>query len=73
MNKEVDYVYQCIHNDIKVYPVVHDMDHFAVEVDYAGRKKRGVEIFNWRTEQKKLNKKILEIYNILGKNITNRQ
>jgi hypothetical protein len=49
------------------------MDHFAVEVDYAGRKKRGVEMFKWRTEQKLLKNKILEIYNILGKNITNRE
>ena len=43
-----------------------------IEVDYDGRKKQGVDIYNWRTQQKQLQEKIIELYEILARNIQSR-
>jgi hypothetical protein len=59
----------CIRNNIKVYPVIHDLNHLKIEIDYDGRKKKGEEIYNWKTQQKELQNKIIELYEILAKNI----
>lgn len=64
-----DYISKCIRNNIKVYPVVYDINYMKIEVDYSGRKKTGDEKFNWRTEQKKLQNKIKEIYETIGSRI----
>lgn len=63
----------CIRNNIKVYPVVYDLNHLKIEVDYDGRKKQGQEIYNWKTQQKQLQNKIIELYEILARNIQGRQ
>lgn len=63
----------CIKNDIKVYPVIYDKYHLKVEVDYAGRKKKGKEKYNWRTEQKQLQAKIIELYEAIAKRIQDRE
>lgn len=62
----------CIRNNIKVYPIIYDLNHLKIEVDYDGRKKQGEEIYNWRTQQKKLQNKIIELYEELGKKIQSR-
>jgi hypothetical protein len=62
----------CIRNNIKVYPIIYDLNHLKIEIDYDGRKKQGEEIYNWKTEQKKLQKKIIELYEILAQNIQSR-
>jgi len=62
----------CIRNNIKVYPIIHDLNYLKIEVDYDGRKKQGEEIYNWRTQQKKLQNKIIELYEELGKKIQSR-
>jgi len=43
-----------------------------VEVDYNGRKKQSSEIYNWKTEQKQMQIKIIEIYEEIAKRIQNR-
>jgi hypothetical protein len=63
----------CIKNDIKVYPVIYDEYHLKVEVDYAGRKKKGKEKYKWRTEQKQLQAKIIELYETIAKRIQDRE
>ena len=62
----------CIKNNIKVYPIVYDLYNMKIEVDYDGRKKQGVDIYNWRTQQKQLQEKIIELYEILARNIQSR-
>lgn len=63
----------CIKNNIKVYPVKHDNRHLKIEVDYDGRKKVGRDIYNWKTQQKELQKKIAELYEIIAKNIQSKR
>lgn len=63
----------CIRNNIKVYPIIYDLNHLKIEIDYDGRKKQGEEIYNWKTQQKQLQKKIIELYEILARNIQGRQ
>ena len=63
----------CFENGVKVYPVVYDRNHMKVEVDYNGRKKQGSEIYNWKTEQKQMQIKIIEIYEEIAKRIQNRR
>lgn len=62
----------CIRNNIKVYPIIYDLNHLKIEIDYDGRKKQGEEIYNWKTQQKQLQKKIIELYEILARNIQSR-
>ncbi|QDP52661.1 MAG: hypothetical protein GOVbin3171_22 [Prokaryotic dsDNA virus sp.] len=62
----------CLRNGIKVYPIVYDKNHMKVEVDYNGRKKQSSEIYNWKTEQKQMQIKIIEIYEEIAKRIQNR-
>jgi len=63
----------CIRNNIKVYPIIYDLNHLKIEIDYDGRKKQGEEIYNWKTQQKQLQKKIIELYEILAQNIQSRR
>lgn len=70
---EDDAMVVCIRNNIKVYPIIYDLNHLKIEIDYDGRKKQGEEIYNWKTEQKQLQKKIIELYEILARNIQGRQ
>lgn len=70
---EDDAMVVCIRNNIKVYPIIYDLNHLKIEIDYDGRKKQGEEIYNWKTQQKQLQKKIIELYEILARNIQGRQ
>jgi hypothetical protein len=70
---ENDAMVVCIRNNIKVYPIIYDLNHLKIEVDYDGRKKQGEEIYNWKTQQKQLQNKIIELYEILAKNIQSRR
>lgn len=63
----------CIKKNIKVYPVKHDNRHLKIEVDYDGRKKVGKDIYNWKTQQKELQKKIAELYEIIATSIQSRR
>ena len=63
----------CFEKNIKIYPVVLDRLHLQIEIDFNGRKKRGKEIYNWKTEQKELQKKIQELYNEIYTRIQNRK
>jgi len=70
---EDDAMVVCIRNNIKVYPIIYDLNHLKIEIDYDGRKKQGEEIYNWKTQQKQLQKKIIELYEILAQNIQSRR
>ena len=70
---ENDAMVVCIRNNIKVYPIIYDLNHLKIEIDYDGRKKQGEEIYNWKTQQKQLQNKIIELYEILARNIQGRQ
>jgi len=63
----------CLQNNIKVYPIPYDLNHLKIEVDYDGRKKQGEEIYNWKTQQKQLQDKIIQLYEILARNIQSRR
>jgi uncharacterized protein (DUF302 family) len=63
----------CHKNGIKVYPVVCDKNSFFIEVDYSGRKKRGSTTYNWKTQQKEMQNKIIELYEELAKKIQSRK
>jgi hypothetical protein len=63
----------CLKNDIKVYPIIHDINYLKIEVNYSGRKKKGKEIYNWRTQQKELQQKIIELYETLAGRIQSRE
>ena len=69
---EDDAMVVCIRNNIKVYPITYDLNHLKIEIDYDGRKKQGEEIYNWKTQQKELQNKIIELYEILARNIQSR-
>lgn len=71
--EENEFILVCIRNNVKVYPVVYDLNNLKIEVDYNGRKKQGNETYNWKTEQKELQKKIKEIYENIGRKIQRRQ
>ncbi len=64
---------KCFKQNIKIYPVIHDKNHLKIEIDFAGRKKLGSQIFNWKTEQKELQYKIQELYYEISKRIQNRK
>ena len=70
---EDDAMVVCIRNNIKVYPIIYDLNHLKIEIDYDGRKKQGEEIYNWKTQQKQLQNKIIELYEILARNIQRRR
>lgn len=70
---EDDAMVVCIRNNIKVYPIIYDLNHLKIEIDYDGRKKQGEEIYNWKTQQKQLQNKIIELYEILAQNIQSRR
>lgn len=70
---EDDAMVVCIRNNIKVYPIIYDLNHLKIEIDYDGRKKQGEEIYNWKTQQKQLQNKIIELYEILARNIQSRR
>jgi hypothetical protein len=79
MNKNYNFndisnvMHECFDNDIKIYPVVYDKLHFKIEIDFAGRKKLGKEKYNWKTQQKELQKKINELYYEIHKRIQKRK
>ena len=52
---------------------MYDRNHMKVEVDYNGRKKQGSETYNWKTEQKQMQNKIIEIYEEIAKRIQDRR
>jgi hypothetical protein len=66
------YIVTCLKNNVLVYPVVYDLNHFKVEVDYNGRKKQTERKYNWKLEQKELQEKIKELYEAAGKRIQSR-
>lgn len=73
MEKDINYYMKiCFDNNIKVYPIILDMAYMKIQVDYAGRKKTGTEKYDWRSEQKKMQAKIIELYETIGENIQSR-
>ena len=51
----------CTRNNIKVYPIIYDLNHLKIEVDYGGRKKQGEEIYNWKKKKNQKKKKLMKI------------
>lgn len=62
----------CIRNNVKVYPKMYDKTNLVIEVDYDGRKKEGSKLYNWKSQQKQLQEKIIELYEELAKRIQSR-
>lgn len=62
----------CFKNNVKIYPIIYTPGYMKIEVDYAGRIKKGTEKYNWRTEQKALQEKIQELYETIAKRIQSR-
>ena len=62
----------CLKNNVKIYPIIYTPGYMKIEVDYAGRKKKGTEKYNWRTEQKALQEKIQELYETIAERIQSR-
>ena len=72
-DKDINYYMKiCFDNNVKVYAIIYDQLYMKIQVDYAGRKKTGQEKYNWQTQQKQMQLKIIEIYETIGKNIQGR-
>ncbi len=67
------YMSLCFKNNIKVYPILYDKSCFKIQVNYNGRKKTGDDKYNWRTQQNKMQDKIGELYETIGKKIQDRK
>lgn len=73
MNKEIHlYMGMCFKENIKIYPIVYDRNSFKIEINYDGRIKTGKEIYN-TTDQKKMQKRIIELYYEIGDKIQSRK
>jgi hypothetical protein len=66
------YMSICFKNNVKIYPIIFMPGYMKIEVDYAGRIKKGTEKYNSRTEQKQLQEKIQELYETIAKRIQSR-
>ncbi|MAL08332.1 MAG: hypothetical protein CMF74_01535 [Maricaulis sp.] len=60
----------CFDNDIKIYPVIYDKNHLQLEINYKGKKKRGQELYNQKTDQKKMQQKIGDLYYHISEKLT---
>tara|TARA_R100000353_G_scaffold174249_1_gene141797 strand:- start:822 stop:1052 length:231 start_codon:yes stop_codon:yes gene_type:complete len=60
----------CFDNDIKIYPVIYDKNHLQLEINYKGKIKRGQELYNQKTDQKKLQEKIGDLYYHISEKLT---
>lgn len=73
MNKEIHlYMGICFKENIKIYPIIYDRNSFKIEINYDGRIKTGKEIYN-TTDQKKMQKRIIELYYEIGDKIQSRK
>lgn len=73
MNKEIHlYMGICFKENIKIYPIIYDRNSFKIEINYDGRIKTGKEIYNI-TDQKKMQKRIIELYYEIGDKIQSRK
>lgn len=73
MNKEIHlYMGVCFKENIKIYPIIYDRNSFKIEINYDGRIKTGKEIYN-TTDQKKMQKRIIELYYEIGDKIQSRK
>lgn len=62
----------CFKENIKIYPIIYDRNSFKIEINYDGRIKTGKEIYN-TTDQKKMQKRIIELYYEIGDKIQSRK
>ncbi len=73
MNKEIHlYMGMCFKENIKIYPIVYDRNSFKIEINYDGRIKTGKEKYK-TTDQKKMQKRIIELYYEIGDKIQSRK
>jgi hypothetical protein len=63
----------CFKENIKIVREIVGKSQFRIVIDYNGRKKVGQELYHVDGDQKKLNKKILELYVSIANNIQNRK
>jgi len=63
----------CHDNNIKIYPVVVSLYSFKIEIDVNGNKKRGDLLYNYNTQKKQLNNKIIELHENFANTIRDRQ
>jgi len=66
------YMSICFKNNIKIYPTLFMAGYMRIEIDYAGRIKKGEEKYNLKTQQKELQEKIQELYETIAKRIQHR-
>ena len=67
-----DHMSICFKNNIKIYPTIFIPGYMRIEIDYAGRIKKGTEKYSWKSEQKQLQEKIQELYETIAKRIQSR-
>tara|TARA_R110001606_G_scaffold391172_2_gene558724 strand:+ start:443 stop:667 length:225 start_codon:yes stop_codon:yes gene_type:complete len=63
----------CLKENIKIYPIIYDRNNFKIEIDYDGRIKTGKDLYRITTDQKKMQKRIIELYNEIGEKIQSRK
>jgi len=68
----VDATRICFKERVFIYRVPISNDSMKIEIDYKGKKKLGTEIYNWKTDQDKMDNKIKELYETIAKQIQNR-
>ena len=73
MNKELHvYMSMCFKENIKIYPIIYNRSSFKIEINYDGRIKTGKETYS-TTDQKKMQKRITELYYEIGIKIQSRK
>ena len=63
----------CLKENIKIYPIIYDKNNFKIEINYDGRIKKGKDLYRNITDQKKMQKKIIELYHEIAEKIQNRK
>lgn len=63
----------CLKENIKIYPIIYDKNNFKIEINYDGRIKKGKDLYRNTTDQKKMQKKIIELYHEIAEKIQNRK
>jgi len=62
----------CFKENIKIYPIIYDKSTFKIEVNYNGRKKVGEKLYGITSDQKKMQYRIIELYNEFADKIQSR-
>ena len=63
----------CLKENIKIYPIIYDKNNFKIEINYDCRIKKGKDLYRNTTDQKKMQKKIIELYHEIAEKIQNRK